>query len=184
MDTNPYAAPREMEPAPPPTEAEATRREYLKHEASLKGAASLYFIGGIFLLLLAGIALSGWETLGGAKGWVLPLAGGLGAGSILSFAVASGLRKLKSWARISAVVLSGLGIVLSLFGLPASVIGLLIHAYILYILLSPKSTMVCSDRYREIVAATSQIKSRTPVAVWIGFGLFLLALIVWSSIDR
>lgn len=179
METNPYAAPREMEPAAPPTEAEAVRRDHLKHEASVKGVGSIYLIGGIILLFAAfGAGIAGSATRSEGEAYILLVAGALGATGILGLAVASGLRRLKPWARITAMVLSGIGIFVSFFGLPISVIVLLIHAYIFVMLLSPKSTLVFSPYYKEIVAATPHIKYRTSIVVWIALGILLLILVL------
>lgn len=179
METNPYAAPREMEPAAPSSEHEALRREYLKHEASVKGVGSLYLIGGAILLFAAfGVGIAGSPTRAESAAYILPIAGAFGVIGILCLAVASGLRKLKPWARVTAIVLSGLSVIVSLFAMPQSVIGLLIHAYILYILISAKSTLVFGPYYQEVIAATPHIKYRTSIVVWILLGLFLLILVL------
>ena len=84
------------------------------------------------------------------------------------------MRALKSWGRIVGCILSGLG----LLNFP---VGTLINAYILYLFLSKKGRMVFSAEYKDIIAATPDVKYRTSILVWIFLGilvaLFAAALI-------
>ena len=184
METNPYAA-----PVAPPSDfvpgvsgdAEAIRRDHIKHEASVKGLGSLYFIGSVFLVLGGATALVGAiSDKAGSDGTA-----GTGAGmmgllivlGILGFWVGHGIRKLNPGARIVAGVLTGLNLVLSLFALPASVVALLINTYILNLLFSKKGAMVFSAPYKDIIAATPHIKYKTSLAVWIILGIFVLVIV-------
>ncbi len=176
MEDNPYAAPRETSPAPLLSD-EVIRHEHLKHEAAVRGAGSLYFLGGILLLFLA-VAMG--FTSGGGQQWFLAIA------AILLFWIALQLRKLKPAGRIAAMALSGFAVVLALGQLltgmtgspPLSVAVLVIHGYILLALSPPKNSFVCSPRYWEIVAATPHIKCRTPLVVVILVSLLLFGLVM------
>lgn len=179
MEENPYAAPREVAeiPAAAPSEAETVRYSYLKHEASLKSVGSVYFIISVFMVF--GAVTSAFAILRSSDPGALPRVSGIvGAVGILGFVVAFGLRMLKPWARIVAIVLSGLAVVVSIFNMPSGFIGIVIHAYILSILASPKSSLVLSPYYQEIIAATPHIKYRTSKIVWILLGLLLLIILM------
>jgi hypothetical protein len=93
----------------------------------------------------------------------------LGLG-ILQGATAMGIRKLQNWARYVAVVFSVIG----LLGFP---IGTIISAYFLYLLLSQKGTMVFSDEYKEIIAATPHLKYKTSIIVIILLILLVVILV-------
>ncbi|MBN2296713.1 MAG: hypothetical protein JXM70_30080 [Pirellulales bacterium] len=67
---------------------------------------------------------------------------------------------------VRSVIISGIG----LLQIP---IGTIIHAYILYLMLSRKATVVFSPKYREIIARTPHIKYKTSLAVKIILGIFL-----------
>ena len=91
--------------------------------------------------------------------------------SVFQFSTGLGLRKLKSWARISGIVLSCLG----LLGFP---IGTLISVYILYLLVSKKGQFVFTDEYQQVMAATPHIKYKTSVVVWIFLGLLVVLFLI------
>jgi hypothetical protein len=147
--------------------AEETRKEYLKHEASVKSIGVLYYLGAIVVVLPgAAYAIEGLtqsEAVPVLRGLAL-LA--LGAGH---FWVGTGLRRLRKWARIPTGILSGIG----LLGIP---IGTIINAYILYLVFSRKGTMVFSDEYQEVIRQTPHIKYRTSIIVRIFLGLVLVVI--------
>ncbi|MEJ1963822.1 MAG: hypothetical protein WDO56_20595 [Gammaproteobacteria bacterium] len=89
---------------------------------------------------------------------------------MLSIFVGRGLRKLRPWARITTLVLSGIG----LLGFP---VGTLINGYILYLLLAKKGKRIFEDDYPAIVAATPDVKHRTSVVTWIALGILVLLLV-------
>jgi hypothetical protein len=179
MESNPYAAPLVTE-APPAlaTEAEVIRREHIKHEASVKGIGALYYIGSLFLLiggctlLITGLSAGNAGPVEVGMMVLFPLLG------ILGFWVGYGLRKLSSAARVVAGVLTGINLALSIFGLPKSVIAILINTYILNLLFSKKGAMVFSAPYKEVIAATPHIKYKTSIVVWIVLGIFVLAILI------
>lgn len=147
-------------------EAEAIRREHIKHEASIKSVGILYYLSGAFL----GIAALAFVFVVDE----LPMGFGLGAiyAILAAFSIAVGhqLRALKPWARIAGIVLSIIG----LFGFP---LGTLINGYILYLLLSQKGRRIFQPDYLDIVAATPKVKYRTSIVVWIILGILLLAIV-------
>ena len=168
MKENPYTAPQSTATWTDSSE-EQIRREHIKHEASVKSIGILYFIGAFFVVISAvGITLDSSE---------LPLSSRIGIGvvlgsiGVLQFLVGVGLRRLKSWARIPTGILSGIGLL-------AFPVGTLINGYILYLVFSTKGSMVFSDRYREVIAATPHIKYRTSIVIWILLGILLLILAV------
>lgn len=148
---------------------EEIRKEYLKHEASVKSIGLLYYLGGACLGLVGIVGLA--SGLGGTGGGEVLVAVGLSAFFlILGFGqiwVGAGLRRLKRWARVPTGILSGLG----LLGFP---LGTIINGYILYLVFSKKGAMVFSDEYRAVIEQTPHIKYRTSVLIWILVGLVLL----------
>ena len=146
------------------TAAEEIRREYLKHEASVKSIGLLYYLASIMFLIIGGGFLSAASSQPGEFGVIGAIFLAFGMGQI---AVGAGLRRLKKWARVPTGILSGLG----LLGFP---VGTLINGYILYLVFSRKGRMVFSEEYRAIIEQTPHIKYRTSIVVWILLGLLLL----------
>lgn len=173
-NSNPYAAPVSASPggfgAPIAGSGDpvAIRNHYLKHEASLRSVAWLYFFSG-GLMLLVGVIAFVVSVIGIAQGDAAGFAGlivglfytGVGVGTLF---VARGIRALKNWARITLTVFGFIG----LLGIP---IGTLISAYILYLCLSEKGKFVCSPQYHQVVAATPHIKYKTWIVLKIVAGI-------------
>lgn len=178
--SNPFASPLEQSrPAPEtPSEAEVVRRQYLNHEASVQSMGLLFILGGAFgcvlaviygggtfmaitqaegELLLAGVAIAGVVFL---------LVGGLSAWQLWT---GWKLRQLDGVARLSAIIISAIG----LLGFP---IGTLIIAYFLYLAASSKGEYVLSKEYAEVRRATPHIRYKTSIVVWILLGLVLFLL--------
>jgi hypothetical protein len=160
------------------TEYERIRKEHIKHEASVKSVGLLYFLGAAVLALVGGVGL--FAPLGASNRGELSMT----AVGMMFIAVAGvqvwagfGLRQLKSWARIPAGILSGLGLL-------AFPLGTLINGYILYLLFCKKGTMVFSEQYQQVIAETPHIKYRTSIVVWVLLGLLvvLLAIIMFAVI--
>ncbi|TWT79419.1 hypothetical protein CA13_08190 [Planctomycetes bacterium CA13] len=178
---NPYSPPSGGGMAGPVAagnnDAERTRNQYLSHEASMKGIGLLYLLGSVLLLFMGVLTLiGGIATL--AAGGKNPEAGViimvlsvfyLGFGALQLF-VGRGLRRMQEWARITAGVLTIPG----LLGIP---IGTLVSAYFLYIFFSEKGKYVCSDHYRQVVAATPHIKYKTHPAVWAVLIVLVLVIV-------
>jgi hypothetical protein len=133
------------------------RQRHVNHETSVKSVGTLYyFVSAILLLVATSLILGGHFSL--TQNAIIAVI-------LIGFAVplaflGRGLKQLKSWSKIPAGVLSGIG----LLGFP---IWTLINGYILYLLFSDKGTMVFSSEYKQIIADTPDIKSRTPIVVWI-----------------
>ncbi len=167
-------------------QAEAMRRPYLKHEASIKGMGFLFLLGGLVNLL-----------------WAVPLAVGAGTSFGFSFArddgqgevvflcvaivvlavvvcqvfIGAHLRRFKRWARSGAIGLS----VLLLILVP---IGTLIGLYFILILVGKGGAQVFSEPYQRAMALTPHLKYRTPLWNWIVLGVILILLvasIIWAS---
>lgn len=148
--------------------AEAIRREYLSHEASVKSIGLLYFLGAFFFLIATLFVLQAQTGSGSVESTFLSLC--LPILGLLQLFTAYGLRKLKSWARIPTGLISGIG----LLSFP---IGTLINAYILYLIFSAKGKMVFSDDYRSIIDQTPHIKYKTSAVVWV---LLFILLAIFS----
>ena len=158
---SPYAAPTaNVDDIASNPEAEAIRKAHISREASIKSIGILYYLGGAALAFTGIFALFARNEMG----WMMVLGLPLGAGQI---AVGAGLRTLHKWAQIASCAISGLG----LLAFPT---GTLINAYILYLLLSKKGRFVFTPEYKDIIAATPEVKYRTSIIVWIFVALLVL----------
>lgn len=201
---NPYAAPEAELGGPAAADAdadedfaraEAIRKEYLAHEASVKSLGSLHYLGAFF------IGVGGLGALGAATYTLTGRPGnspfsavliGVGAFYValagLNVALGNGLRQLRPWARWTDAVMMGLSFLGSLVGmvgwlvaqvyapLLGASLGLLFQAYILHILLSKKASVVFSPQYREIVAKTPHLHYKTSLLVKIVLAIFVSVL--------
>jgi hypothetical protein len=171
---NPYAPVLESAAPAIQTDAEAMRRLYLNHEASVKAFGFLLALGGFFLCLLAIFQLLAISSDGNAA----DAATSEGTIELIIFAVLGpiqfmaglALRKLKPWARIVGSIFSGIGLI-------AFPIGTLVNGYFLYLLLGKKGMMVCSPEYAAVIEATPHIKYKTSRWV-IGLLIALVVLVV------
>jgi hypothetical protein len=155
---NPYAAPAaRVEDVGQNPEAEAIRRAHIGHEASTRSVGLLYYLGGILVTVAAIVSLS----QGGAV--VAALLLGLGVAQLFA---GWGVRALRAWGRVVGSVLSAIG----LLGFP---VGTLINTYILYLFFSKKGRTIFSPAYKDVIAATPEVKYSTSIVIWI-----LLALVV------
>lgn len=171
---NPYQAPTAyVEDVGVNAELERIRRGHINHEASLKSVGILYYLGA-FLMAFGSVGASfgllgaAAESVGGSTAAFLLLMLVLCVTSVIA---GHGLRTLKSWARIPAGILSGLGLL-------AFPLGTLINGYILWLLFSTKGKSILSSDYAAIVAATPHVRYRTPIIVWTFIGLLSLLLVV------
>jgi uncharacterized Tic20 family protein len=166
----PLALQRLKEGGAASTAVEEMRKEYLKHEASIKSVGILYYLGGgaVVLLGLVGLFAAVKDSQAPIVIAVFPalLLFLLGAGQLW---VGTGLRRLKKWARIPSGILSGIG----LLGFP---LGTLINGYILYLIFSQKGKTVFSEEYQAVIEQTPHIKYRTSILVWILLGLVLVLI--------
>jgi len=108
---NPYAPPKahvEDVGVSEDSAAETVRREYIKHEASVRSIGALYYLGGGFMVLAAlGFALGGFEPAAAANAAAITVIVSVfyGALGTVSIVVAYGIRRLQPWARIASIVL-------------------------------------------------------------------------------
>ncbi len=171
MDTyrNPFASPlSDTDVDAAPSDVEAIRNTYLKHETSVKSIGTLYLIGAaVMIAVLFGVLYAGFgmENVNDLA-TLLILAAFIFVLGVIQLMTGLGLRKLKPWSRIVAVVLS-------VIGLLNVGLGTVVCAYFLYLLLSKKGKMVFSDEYREVMEQTPHIRYRTPKAL-----VALVALLV------
>ncbi len=166
---NPYAPPKArvedvVQAAP---EAEAIRRKYIKHEASIRACGILDYIGGVaFCFLGGGLLLSNtlYRSSAVGAGTLFAVAAVYLAIGILSIIVGFGIRRLRPWARVVSVILSAIG----LLEIP---IGTVINAYILYLLVSRKGQLIFTAQYAQIIAATPHVRYRSFLVLWVLLGV-------------
>ncbi len=149
--------------------AEDIRRTHLRHEASVRAVGSFYFLSGVAMLIALRARGEGGARLISALGLSATLV--YVALAALIIWLGRGLQRLSPLARIVAVVLSGIGLIVVPGG------GTLIGGYVLWLLLSAKGKSVFSAHYRQIVAETPHIKHRT---LW--WASVLVALLVGGMI--
>jgi hypothetical protein len=159
-----------MENAPTidPT-AEAIRREHLRREASIHALGVLYYVIGAIILAGMVFALGTGGTAGlevrpgywGAIDVTVYV-----AAVVVTFVVGHSLHRLRSWARVAAIVICSLG----LLRIP---VGTLVLPYFLYVLLSAKGKRVFAPDYGAILAATPHLSYPRLVVVWTVLGVVL-----------
>jgi len=165
-DINPYRAPTAaVADVAQDARAEEVRETHLSTEASLKSVGLLYYLGtiGLFVSMLAMLA-SPDDGPGLGLGLVLA------ALCAVTLAVAYGLRGLRPWVRVPAIVLTVLG----LFNFP---VGTLLSGYVLYLLLNAKGRFVLTSEYAQIVAATPHMKYRSSTLVLVLVVVVLVGIV-------
>jgi len=174
MNTSPYAPPQSVvADAPTATsQAEAIRRDHVRHEIQLKSVGSLYYLGAIMVVVSAVTLIS---ALASDKNGSLPrLLGGMAAFyavfGVVAVFLGYGFRRLKPWVKIPGTILSIIGLV----GIP---VGTLINGWILYLIHCKKGQTILSPGYQDIIAATPHVKYRRSVGDWIALGLILAMLL-------
>ncbi len=176
MSENPYQTPTVSEvaaPAEPLSEAAQIRQMHLRHEASLRGMGTLFFLGGaIGTLIAVSVSLDWFSGRGrqpqGSEFLLIFLFMGL---IPVQFFTWWGLRKLRPWSKIPAGIMSGLGLM-------ALGLGTILSIYFLYLLFCAKGRFVLSPAYQEIVDQTPGMKYKTPLWNWIVLGLIVLLVII------
>lgn len=176
MAFNPYATPRYSGDPPPLSEVEQIRKDHIGHELSIKSLGGLYLIAAI--ITAAGVAFLGIMVLiGDGLRETMPmvmLAVGF-ALCIFGFSVGGGLRRLRPWTRTVATVLAAIGSLL----FP---VGTIINAYVLYLLLSTKGSMVFSERYQEIIVVTPHIRYKTSPVIYVLLGLMTFLIFLAGAV--
>ncbi|MEM8680430.1 MAG: hypothetical protein AAGF97_13860 [Planctomycetota bacterium] len=179
MSKNPYAAPTtSLGEDIPEDEFLAIRSTHLRHEASLKSMGLLFQLAGTVSLLLAVAGLlapvmrasPANAGLGNVAILLLILVGAL------SYATGFGLRRLRPWARLCAIFVGLLCLMIFPF-------GTLLSAYFLFLLLSGKANVIFSKRYLAVIAHTPQLVDRT--SRWVlTVGLLVLILMFLLPVAR
>ncbi len=149
--------------------AEELRQNHLSHEAHVKAVGFLYIVAGC-LFGISGCTVA-FDPETSRRHQFAPLYGLLGLTFALTLiSTGMGLRKLRPWSRTLSGVIAGVGLLI----FP---VGTLVNGLVLYLLFSDKGSMVFSDLYRRVIAATPHLKYRTPILIWILLGLVLLLFI-------
>ena len=174
QDNNPYAPGMVLPTASlvEESDVEKIRRDYLRHEKSIKSIGGLYAIGGVIAICF-GVTVVASDLGSNAVSILLPF---LLVGCVL-IGIGVGVRKLTPWGRYSGAVVSALG----LFSIP---IGTIIHSYFLYLLISQRGAYVCSPEYKKIIEQTPNVKLKTSPLIWglLAFVLFLLGGMALSMV--
>ncbi len=201
---NPYAAPEadfspEAEGRELVDEAEQIRREYQKHEINVKSIGLLYYLSAAFCVLMAVAFVLGGSRManrenpigpGGVSQFLVGLGIFVGLIGGLNIAIGIGLRRLRSWSRWGAVIQTSLGLLmlgirsLSLLAsghspdeLVGQLLAILLSVYVLSLLLSPKSPMIFSAEYQDVIAQTPHIRTGTSVLVKVLLGFVGILLL-------
>jgi hypothetical protein len=202
-DDNPYAPPqapiggaRSAEVPSDMAEAEAIRRAYLSHEASVKSIGSFHYLGAVFgaiglgLMILRALSGNGEMDEGLSSAPFVVAVVYLLVILSINLVMGIGLTGLKPWARWTEITLTSILLLIYLLGTVVAAVGnspargpviggalviLLILSYILSLLLSKKSSMVFSPDYRLIIERTPHIKYRTS---WIVKGCLIVLVLV------
>lgn len=159
------------------------RQAHLKHEASLKGVALLYLLMAVALTFL-GYKLSGSSELFGFSGRRTAVVNGLLSKAcvllaIIQFWAGLSLYRLRPFAKLPVGMAAGIG----LFGFPFVTV---LSAYVIYLVFSPKGLFILSPVYRQILAATPELRYRRTKRTWITLGLLLalLGVLAWGMYSR
>jgi hypothetical protein len=207
-DDNPYAPPQapiggagSAEVPSDLVEAEAIRRTFLSHEASVKSIGSLHDLGAGLGVLGLGIILS--RYLFRLRQIAARNLSSLFAGLVVNFLVfvfinlvlgigLTGLKPLARWTEVTLATILLLICLLATVGFAAQandptagptiagcLVMSLILSYILYLLLSKKSSMVFSPEYRLIIEHTPHIRYRTS---WIVKGCLIVLVVIGIGI--
>jgi hypothetical protein len=184
-EIDPYAPPKEaigergaLEEPADLARAEAIRRKYIGHEASVKSIGHLHYLAVIFTLfvfvsVLAQLSSMPRAEAGEGTAWTAGVIFCFVVVILINLVMGVGLTGLKSWARWVEVALTILSLLYFLLGTAGAallaggpeilffVVTSIISIYILYLLLSKKGSMVFSPEYREIMQVTPHVKYRT-----------------------
>lgn len=170
----PLALQRLKEGVASSSQAESIRQAHITHEASVRSIGVLYYLGGSLVVLAGLVGLFAPDPT--RSGTTDPALSKFVFVFILAFGicyiwVATGVRRLKKWARVPVGILSGLG----LLGFP---VGTVINGYILYLVFCKKGETVFSDDYKLVIEQTPHIKYRTSLIIWILLGFLLLLVLL------
>lgn len=152
-EANPYAAPSAVvaDVMPGLSQAEAVRREHIRHERQVKSIGSVYYLltamfalGSIAVFVARPTPISGM-SLDSAflafYAFLLFLFGALGYG----------FRRMRPWVRIPGGIVSALW----LLRFP---VGTILGIWVLWVMFCQKGQTILSPSYAEIVKATPHVK--------------------------
>ena len=160
MSENPYEAPQPEDSASPPDHivgsSEEIRSMHLKHEAAVRSIGLLYCIGGGLPLMIVPLMLLDRNITSRNVEDAIAIA----LIAAVPLTVGAGLRRLRAWGKVGGIILGAIGLLL----FP---VGTVISGYTIYLLMCAKGSTIFSSEYKEIIAATPQMKPRTSVIIWI-----------------
>lgn len=175
---NPYAAPKaDLDPRwivveEDLAQCETIRRDHLGRETWIKLLGSLHYVGAAFgfIAVCSLIALALGNVLQIDPRITAVVVAIYGAVTALNAALGYGLRGLQPWARWTEAVLYGIGAALGCVVVLASVLigntsaallysgSMLFQGAVLYLLLSPKATVVFSTHYKDVIGRTPHVR--------------------------
>lgn len=194
---NPYAPPEAPVGEPPPVASRnvpralrATRLRHLDDEALVR-SVSLFLWMAAAVALVAGPPTLWWSTrasspVGAFRSWTFGAAAIASSG--LFAALAPNLARLRSWARVVALLTTVLAVAVVASMVPEAVrsgsaagtfgliLGLVPLGLVFYVLGSSDGAFLFSEAYREAVAATPDVRPRTSVLVPLAF----IVTAVWA----
>jgi len=192
-------------------DAELIRRHHLGRERSIRSIGLLCYLTAALAGLFAGVAAlaaagvidvnrradpasAGMQTLLFVAGIAIY---GVVAG--VSAAMGFGLRRLQVWARWTMMVLSMLALLYLLMMAAVLMAGVLpvpnpggiaaflllfdvILGYVFYLLVTPRAGVVFSPEYREVIAKTPGIRTRTSLVVKIALSLLIAVIVLFAVV--
>lgn len=153
-----------------PAEAEAVRRDHLNHEGEIRAVGMLYYIGGglmaLGILCVAAPFLTNSRLFSRTSPIMLLVFVLCATVTVVWFRLGRGLRQFTPASRWGALILSALFVF--------HPVNFLVNAYILFVLLRPKSRMVFSPYYAEVRRLTWYLEPRRLAIVYALVGLTIL----------
>ena len=162
--------------------AQAERRMHLADEATLKTIGLVFYLMAGFSAINLAIALfsptmterllAQTKGVGASPGSLktMMIVSGL-FGVLLNFLLGHQLRQFKDGARVLIIIIYGLAVVggiISLLGpmsksltrsaIGLSAAGMILNGWIVYFLIAHEAKLICSPRYRQIIAKTPEIQ--------------------------
>lgn len=149
------------------------RKDYIRHEASLRTAGSLYYVKSGFATLMA-LGIVFWAERVQPENELTVVAKVI-IGVLLALALV-GIWIGRLFRRLDPAVIKPAKFC-STIGLLAFPHGTIIYGYILHLLRSSKNQAVLSDSYRRLIKKTPEIKCRISPLAWIVAVLVILTVV-------
>lgn len=183
---NPYASPvespRDATVVADLADAEMIRRQHAKHELGVRQIGALYYLGGLFALIVACVGpfvyaqpsanIPTGQDRGMPSAVTAVFVVILLAIAVVQLLIGWGLRRIRPWSRWPLVIVSAVTLLNPPFG---TALG----AYGLYLAVSQKGTVVFSPGYQQIMAQTPHLRPKTSVVVKV-LVVLLVALVAFS----